>query len=49
MNNMKETPNPRDERKPLRLPEFVWHIPFYLFCLACVYTLWRWASQALGL
>ncbi len=46
MNDMKETPN---QREPSRVPEFIWHIPFYLFCLACAYTAFRWASRAFGL
>ena len=40
MNDMKETPN---QREPSRVPEFVWHIPFYLFCVAVVYVaVTRW-------
>ena len=49
MNTMKENPNRRDERKPSRVPEFIWHIPFHLFCLACAYSFWRWVSRAFDL
>ena len=43
MKAMKETITPRDERKPSKVPEFVWHIPFYLFCIAVVYVaVTRW-------
>ena len=46
MDAMKETPNRRDERKPFRVPEFVWHIPFYLGLAAIAYVVfWRWLPR----